>query len=149
MEGIAAFFDNMDFTKLVPDLSTLLGRVQAAVTLALLVGPVLMLVFGLWFFFLPMKEANHHIGFRTWFGMGTVEAWRYTQRIAGIVWICLGAVLTAVMGIVCLVLIGKDLMTIANTAFICLAIEAGLAVLSYVILYFLPLKRFDISGYRK
>ena len=47
-------------------------------------------------FFTP-REANHYIGYRCYFGMGSVQAWRFTQRFAGLVFGILGLVLTVVM----------------------------------------------------
>lgn len=146
MEKITAFFESIDLTKLVPELDTLLGKVQTITTLALLIGPILMLIFGLWFFFLPPKEANHRAGFRTWFGMGSVEAWRFTQRLAGVTWGGLGLILTIIMVIVSLTFGGKDIMGIANTAFICLIWQAGLALVSYLVICFIVMLCFDSKG---
>ena len=120
MEKITAIFEKIDLAKAVPEMDALLSKVQTATTVALLIGPVLMLLLGLWYYFLPPKEANHRAGFRTWFGMGSVQAWRFTQRLAGVVWGGLGLVLTIVMGILCLGFGGKELADIVSTAFIAL-----------------------------
>ena len=146
MEKITAFLESIDLAKLVPELDTLLGKVQTATSLALMIGPVLMLIFGLWFFFLPPKEANHRAGFRTWFGMGSVAAWRFTQRLAGIVWGGLGLILTVVMGIICLSFGDKEIMDIVNTAFICLIWQAGLALISYLAICVIVTICFDSKG---
>ncbi len=146
---LGSLLDNLDLTKLVPDLSTLLGKVQLIVTVAVMVGPILMLLFGLWFLFLPPKEANHKAGFRTFFGMGSVEAWRFTQKAAGITWGILGLVLSVVMLIVCTGLPGKELMDMAGTALTCVLWEAGVALVSYVILCLIPLCLFNLRGQRR
>ena len=86
MEKITAIFEKIDLAKAVPEMDALLSKVQTATTVALLIGPVLMLLLGLWYYFLPPKEANHKFGYRTYFGMGSVQAWKFTQWIAGIVW---------------------------------------------------------------
>lgn len=149
MEKITAILEGLDLTKLVPEVDSLLGAAQAVAFVALLLGPVLMLLFGLFCFFLPPKEANHRMGFRTWFGMGSVEAWRFTQRLAGIVWGGLGLILTVVMGIICLVSGGKDTMALASTAFVCLIWQAALALIAYLVLCLIIAIRYDSKGKRR
>jgi len=149
MNSITAFFDKIDFTKLVPELDTLLGRLQAVASWALMIGPIVMLIFGLWYFFLPPKEANHKVGFRTWFGMGSVEAWQFTQRLAGVVWTGLGIVLLVIAIITSLTFGGKDVMQIATSAFICLLWQAGLAVIGGFAVSFIVFLRFDTLGYKR
>lgn len=131
MEKITAFFESIDFEKLVPQMDTLLGKVQTVTSVALIIGPIVMLVLGLIYFFLPPKEANHKAGFRTWFGMGSVEAWRFTQKLAGLVWGGLGLILTIIMGIICLGFGGKEIMEIVTTAFTALVWQAVLALIAY------------------
>lgn len=149
MEKITAFLDKIDLAKLVPEMDILLGKVQTITSLALVIGPVLMLILGLWYFFLPPKEANHRAGFRTWFGMGSVQAWRFTQRLAGIVWGGLGLVLTLVMGILCLGFGGKELADIVNTAFVALIWQAALALVAYIAICLVVTIRYDSKGNRR
>lgn len=149
MNSITAFFDEIDLTKLVPELDTLLGKLQAVASWALMIGPIVMLVFGLWYFFMPPKEANHRVGFRTWFGMGSVEAWQFTQRLAGIVWGGLGIVLTVMAIIVSLTFGNKDAMQVATTAFICLMWQAGLALIGWFGIGFIVMMRYDAKGNRR
>ena len=149
MNSITAFFDKLDFSKLVPQMDTLLEKLQTIAGLALMIGPLVMLAFGLWFFFLPPKEANHKAGFRTWFGMGSVEAWLFTQRLAGIVWGAMGLVLTVIMGIVCLTFNAQDVMEVATKAFVCLMWQAALAVISYFVISIIVMMRYDSKGYRR
>ena len=149
MNSITALFDKIDFSKLVPEMDTLLGRLQAVASWALMIGPIVMLIFGLWYFFLPTREANHKVGFRTWFGMGSVEAWQFTQRLAGIVWTGLGIVLLVMAIIVSLTFGGKDLMQIATSAFICLLWQAGLAVIGGFAVSFIVFLRYDTLGYKR
>ena len=149
MNSITAFFDKLDFSKLVPELDTLLGRLQAVASWALMIGPIVMLVLGAWYYFLPPKEANYKVGFRTWFGMGSVEAWRFTQKLAGIVWGALGVVLLVVAIIVSLTFGNKDAMEIATSAFVCLMWQAGLALIAYLGISVFVTLRYDSKGYRR
>ena len=116
MEKITAFFDGMDFTKLVPEMDSLLDILLKVCKLSIIVGPIVMLAFGLMYFFIPPKEANHSVGFRTYFGMGSVEAWRFTQKLAGIAWGALGLILTVVMFIIRAGYAEKDIMAVAQSA---------------------------------
>ena len=147
MDKITAFLESIDLAKLVPEMDSLLGKVQAVTSVALMIGPIVMLIFGLWYFFLPPKEANHRAGFRTWFGMGSVEAWKFTQKLAGIVWGGLGLILSVVMGILCLGLKNKEIMEMANTALICLLWQAGLALVSYLVICLIVMFRYNSKGY--
>ena len=149
MNSITAFFDKLDFSKLVPQMDTLLEKLQTIAGLALMIGPLMMLAFGLWFYFLPPKEANYKAGFRTWFGMGSVEAWLFTQRLAGIVWGAMGLVLTVIMGIVCLTFNAQDVMEVATKAFVCMMWQAVLAVISYFVISIIVMLRYDSKGYRR
>lgn len=149
MDKITAFFDSIDLTKLIPEMDTLLGKVQTITSLALIIGPVIMLVLGLWYFFLPPKEANHRAGFRTWFGMGSVEAWRFTQKIAGAAWCVIGLVLTIVMFIVRSGYAEKDIMDAVTSAIVCLLWQAGLALVSYILVCLIATICFDRKGNRR
>ena len=149
MNSITALFDKIDFSKLVPEMDTLLGKLQAVASWALMIGPIVMLILGLWYFFLPPKEANHKVGFRTWFGMGSVEAWRFTQRLAGVVWSGLGIVLLVMAIIVSLTFGGKDAMQIATSAFVCLLWQAGLTVIGGLSISFIVFLRYDTLGYKR
>ena len=64
---------------------------------AALAGPVILLVLGLLYLFASPKEANYKFGYRCYFGMGSVRAWRYSQRLAGILYSAVGLILTLVM----------------------------------------------------
>ena len=83
MEIITAILEGFDLGKIIPDLSKFLGRLQTVAGIAVMVGPVVMLALGIWYWLYPPQEANHKIGFRTYFGMGSVEAWQFTQLLAG------------------------------------------------------------------
>ena len=132
MDKITAIFEKIDLTKLVPPMDTLLDKLQFIAGIALMVGPLVMFVFGLWYLLLPPKEANHSAGFRTWFGMGSVEAWRMTQKIAGITWGICGLALSVIMWFVKKSFASMDIMGVATTAFTGLLWQVGVALVTYV-----------------
>ena len=150
MDIISSILDGLDNVgNLVPELEKLLSSAQLWISICLLIGPVCMLVLGLIYLFLPPKEANHRLGYRTYFGMGSVEAWLYTQKIAGIVYGGLGLVLGIVMGIICMNLRDKDAMQMTMTAINCLVVQAGIVLLIYVGLFVYTAIVFDRHGNRR
>ena len=148
MELISNLFD-MDLSKLVPKLPVFLGFVNTFLVLAVLIGPILLVVLGALYLFKPAPEANFKYGFRTYFGMGSIEAWQFSQRIAGLIFGGLGVLLLVIMLIVVLTFIGKDLFRIAGTAIVCLIIQAVLTLAARVAISVLCWKYFDKDGNRR
>ena len=108
-----------------------MGKAGSIAGWAVMIGPLLLLALGLLYFFKAPKEANHSFGFRTYFGMGSVDAWRYTQRLAGMILGGLGIILTVIMGIICLTWGGKDTLQILDRAVSCLIWEVVLAAIAW------------------
>lgn len=148
MDLITGLFD-MDFTALVPEMGTMLGFVRVILSLLLLAGPLSMLVLGVMYLFMPPPEANYKFGFRTYFGMGSVEAWRFSQRIAGIAFSGLGAVLLIIAIIVDFGFIGKDTFQLASTAATCFCWQAGLALVARLTVGVLCAVYFTADGSRR
>ena len=97
IEDIKQIMDGFDPAALLPDLTSLEGKAEFICRIAVLAGPVILLALGLAYLLLSPREANYHFGYRCFFGMGSVEAWRFTQKLAGAVWALLGLVLFLVM----------------------------------------------------
>ena len=97
IEDFKGLMDGFDPAALLPNLDTVLGKLALIARIAVLVGPAAMVIMGLTYLFLSPKEANHYLGYRCYYGMGSVEAWQFTQRLAGIVWGAMGLVLGVVM----------------------------------------------------
>jgi len=149
MEAITSLFEGMDLAKLTPDLEKLLERIPQVTKWAVMAGPLILLVLGLVYLFLPPKEANHRFGFRTWFGMGSVEAWRFTQRLAGLVLGALGLVLTVVMGILAMQLGKLEPVEMVSKAITYLLWQAGLILFSYIAICLVVLCTYDRKGRRR
>ena len=149
MDKITAIFEKIDLTKLVPQMDTLLDKLQLICTVALLIGPAVMLFLGLWYFLVPPKEANHYAGFRTWFGMGSIRAWRATQKIAGMVWGSCGLVLSVVMWFISRSLVKLEPMDMAGRAFSCLLWQIGVALITYIGICIVVTVLFDGKGRRR
>lgn len=95
--SIKELMDGFDPAALLPDLSKVFGSLAAVCRFAVLIGPVVMLALGLAYLFLSPKEANYYFGYRCYYGMGSVNAWRFTQRLAGLVFSLLGGLLLVLM----------------------------------------------------
>ena len=149
MEALKSAFENMDFSALVPDLGTVLGWVELLLRICVMLGPILVLGFGLLFLLAPPKEANYGLGFRCWWGMASLAAWQFTQRLAGMVWSAMGAVMTIVMALLCMVLENADPMEMAVQAGIYILWELGFIVLSVICINVVVIIMFDKDGYRR
>ena len=99
IEGLKSIMDAFDPASLLPELEGVLNALTVAVRIATLAGPAMLLALGLLFLIFSPKEANYYFGYRCAFGMGSVEAWQFTQRLAGIVWSALGLLLTVGMAL--------------------------------------------------
>jgi hypothetical protein len=101
IDSLKNMLSDSDFglEELLPDLSGLEALLTTVLRWAVVLGPLCLLGMGLWLFLAAPKEANHKAGYRTFWGMSSVESWQFTQRLAGGVWSVLGLVLTIVMAI--------------------------------------------------
>lgn len=100
-----SFFEGFEIEKLgelLPSAASLMEGLNRWLALFVLVGPLLMLGFGIYYLFFAPKEANHSMGFRFGYAMSCVEVWQLTQRLAGIVYAALGLLLTVIIGLISL-----------------------------------------------
>ncbi len=146
IQSIKELMDGFDPAALLPDLSGLFGSLDTICRLAVMAGPVLMLVMGLSYLFLSPKEANYYFGYRTYFGMGSVQAWRFTQRLAGLIFAGLGLILTLVMLVISGSFGSLEAMDLAWKAMSCLVWEVVLALLANLTIGFAAFFRFDRKG---
>jgi uncharacterized membrane protein len=147
MDAIMNLLKEFDPAALLPDISSIVGIMQVFARILILIIPLLLGGLGAAYYFKPIKEANHIFGYRTYFGMGSVEAWKYTQRLAGFGYMVLGGALTLAMIIVNLCLIGAETLTLLTTAAICLVIELVLTGLGVLALNIFLAIRYDRDGY--
>ena len=146
IQSIKEILEGFDPAALLPDLSVLFGSLETVCRIAVLIGPVVLLVMGLMYLFLSPKEANYYFGYRTYFGMGSVHAWRFTQRLAGITLGGLGLILTVIMVIVSGSFGKMELMDMLWKAVSCLVWEAGLALAANVFIGLAAAVCFDRKG---
>jgi uncharacterized membrane protein len=148
MKFITGLFD-LDLSGLVPEISTFMGTVKFLMGLSMLAGPLLLIVFGLLYMFKPAEHANFRFGYRTYFGMGSTEAWQYTQRIAGLVFTALGGVLFIAMIVVMCFFGKRELLQNVTTAAICLGVQAGALLIARMVIAIMVSVYFDGFGDRR
>lgn len=148
-EALKSLINDFDPMKLIPDLGNLLGWLELAVRISVMAGPVILLVLGVWYLLLPPKEANHFAGYRFYWGMGSVDAWRFTQRLAGIVWVVLGLGLTIAAVLVTNQYPDMNAMEMAYSAVSHILLQIGLAFGSCIIMNIVLFFMFDRHGRRR
>jgi len=146
MEKITELLNNFSLEKYVPKLDTLMGWVQWLVSLAVRIGPLCILILGLIYLLIPPKEANRKAGFRTYFGMGSIMAWNFTQRIAGALMIPTGLVLTLIAYSKVGKLASYDLMTIAHAAYDIIKVQVICAFVIFVVMFLVTAVMFNRNG---
>ena len=133
----------------VPDAGTVVDKILPIAKVLVVAGPVIMLILGLLYLFAAPKEANHHFGYRCYFGMGSEQAWRFTQRIAGVTWTALGAIMTVAILIVTARFPGQDVLEMLTTAATCVVVEALVLLVASLIIRTIVAARYDRHGERR
>lgn len=146
IEDFKGLMDEFDPASLLPDLDAIMSTVAVIARIAIVIGPVLLLLMGLVYLFATPKEANYHIGFRCYYGMGSVQAWQFTQRLAGLVWTGLGLVLSVIMLLIGLGFAKMQTMDLLWRAVSCVLWEAGLTIAAYIAVNVVVIRRFDKKG---
>ena len=146
IESIKALLDGFDPASLLPDLSKVFDSLAPVCRFAVLLCPVVLLLLGLSYLILSPKEANHYLGYRCYFGMGSEYAWRFTQRLAGFLFTGTGLALTIVMFAISASFPYMQLTEMAWKAFSCLLVELAAAILLVLIVNLSAAFRFDRKG---
>ena len=150
IQSIKDMMDAFDPAALLPELSDVFGSLTTVCRFAVMIGPVILLALGLAYLFFSPKEANYYFGFRCYYGMGSVQAWRFTQRLAGVVFGGLGLILTIIMLLISGGFAKMEVTDMVWRAADCLIWQAILAVLATIGINLTAAMRFDRKGeYRK
>lgn len=146
MDKIMDLLNNFSIEKYVPKLDSVMDVVQKAIELAVRVGPLCILVLGLIYLLFPPKEANHQFGFRTYFGMGSIPAWLFTQRVAGGLMTIVGLILLLTARSAVKKFAGMDLMEMSEKAFALIKSQIIWALIIYVVMFLLTAVLFNHKG---
>ena len=72
MEAVKALMNDFDPAALMPNLSDVLGKLEALIRLAVMIAPLVLLGLGLLYLLAAPKEANYKLGYRS---TGAWAAW--------------------------------------------------------------------------
>ena len=144
--SIKAMLDGFDPATLLPDLSKVFDSLVPICRIAVLIGPVVVLLLGLSYLILTPKEANYYLGYRCYFGMGSEYAWRFTQRLAGWLFTATGLVLTIVAFVISVSFPYMQLTDMVWRAASCLVVELIAAILLILIVNLSAAYHFDRKG---
>lgn len=147
IEDFKGLMDEFDPASLLPELDTVISKIAFIARIAVLVGPVILLLMGLIYLVAAPKEANYILGYRCYYGMGSEEAWRFTQRIAGMVFGALGLILTVVMYLISGSFATMEVMDLLWKAVYCLLCEVGLIAAACIGINITAATFFDGKGY--
>ena len=128
IDSLKALLTDLDPAALLPELEPLTGKLQSIAHFVVVIGPILLLALGLIYLLLSPKEANHRFGYRCLFGMGSVEAWRFSQKLAGLVHAGLGLILLIIMLLIRRGFAAMELQDMILRAGKCLLWQAGLVL---------------------
>ncbi len=146
IDSIKAFMDGFDPAALLPDLEGIFGSLPGLCRFAVMIGPLVLLALGLSYLFLAPKEANYYLGYRCYFGMGSVYAWRFTQRFAGLLFTAAGLVLTVAVFVISSRFSAMTVTDMAWKALSCAAVEAGTALFLVIFINLTVALRFNRKG---
>ena len=146
IESLIQLVNEFDFAKIMPELDSVMGWIDLFVRICVLAAPVAALFFGLWWLILPPKEANHHVGYRCYFGMGSVDAWRFTQKIAGILFTVLGVALLVISLLVSNRFPDMEPSLMLDKAVLCILWQIGITAVLSLIINLIVALRYDRNG---
>ena len=146
MEAITAFLEDFDFAKILPEIGKFMFGLRFWMNFIMLLGPVILLVFGLWYYFRPVTAPHAKLGFRVRLAMASQEAWAYSQKMAGWIWMYLGGAMTIVSVVLIAIFLALEPLTMALGAVIWLGVQALLTVVSYVYLQYKIIGRYGKNG---
>ena len=149
MDFLKSLLGEFDPAALVPDLEALFNNLDGALRVVVLAGPLCLLGLGLLYLLAPPSEANHVFGYRHFWGMSSVEAWRFTQKTAGLVWTGLGLCLTIIMAFLCNGYRDLGAEAMLMSALTSVLVELLLVFLSTLLINTLVIFHFDHRGTRR
>lgn len=132
MKALLSSLMDIDFTKIVPEIGAFVGWVKFFLIVAMLIGPVVMLITGAVWVWRPSKEPTYRRGYQHKCIMENTENWLYAQRFAGLIRTVLGGAMTVVAGIVALITALISETALATAAVIFLLVEIILVVIATI-----------------
>ena len=149
VDFLKSLMSDFDPTMLLPDLWAIFDKLDVALRILVLAGPLCLLGLGLLYLLAPPSEANHIFGYRHFWGMSSVDAWQFTQKTAGFVWTGLGAVMTVAMAFICNSYRDMAWEAMLFSALISVIVELLFVIASTFLINALVILHFDRKGVRR
>ena len=146
IENFKSLMDGFDPASLLPELDSVFSRFVPAARIVVMLGPAVLLLMALIYLVAVPKEANYYLGYRCYYGMGSVEAWQFTQRLAGIVFGALGLVLGIIMWLISNSFAELEMMDLLWKTVYCLGGEAVAVAVACLSINTVAAVRFDSRG---
>ena len=148
--SIKEAMDAFDPAALLPELSEIFGSLATVCRWAVMIGPLVLVVLGFAYLLFSPREANYYFGYRCYYGMGSVPAWRFTQRFAGVVLGGCGLALAVWMYLVSGSFASMEITDMVWQTIDYLVIQAIVAFLANLTINLTAMLRFNRRGeYRK
>ena len=148
-QAIKDLLEGFDFAALIPDVEKIVGVAEPTVQFLLYACPFVLLGFGLYCLLIAPKEATYLAGYRFAWGMGSEEAWRFTQRLAGVMHMLLGLGLAVFMAFESRKLEDLATMDLMLQAVGYIALQAAVALVGRWCINLLVFLRYDHQGRRR
>lgn len=149
VDFLKSLLSDFDPAALLPDLMGMFEGLEGVLRIAVMAAPLCLLGLGLWYLLLPPAEANHSFGYRYFWGMSSVEAWQFTQRVAGLTWTGLGLVMTIVMAVICNGYRDMGWEAMLWSALWAIVCEIGIVLVSILLINVIVIFFFDRKGVRR
>ena len=149
IENIKPLMDDLDIAALLPDIMEMMNLIVFLARIGLFAAPVAILALGMYYFLIAPKEANYTAGYRCYWGMGSEEAWRFTQKLAGFLWTIAGV--TMILGVVLLNyrFAAMELSEMLWQIIFCLLFQGAVVLILRLLVYVIVMFRFDRKGNRR
>lgn len=148
-QSIKGMMDGLDLAALLPRVDSVVDWITLVCRLAILIGPLVLVGMGFAYLFFAPKEANYYFGYRTFFGMGSVTAWRRTQKLAGSLFAIAGSILTLVMMVMAASMGGLEPMDAVWRAAKCLIGQTVTVVSVIILINVITAFTFDYQGAKR
>lgn len=123
MDALYNSIKDFDIASFLPELEGFLGSLRFWCGFAALLGPVLLLIFGLMLITKPDAGINRSLGFRICREDASEATRKYAQRLAGLYWAGAGGVLAVITLLVLLFTIGADVLGMLTATAVCLLVQ--------------------------
>ena len=149
VDFLKSLLGEFDPAALLPDLWAIFDKLDVALRILVLAGPLCLMGLGLLYLLAPPAEANHIFGYRHFWGMSSVDAWKFTQKTAGRVWTGLGLAMTVAMSFICNAYRDMAWEAMLFSALTSVVVELLLVFLSTLLINALVILHFDRKGTRR